>query len=98
MTWVLIVIGLIIVLGLVFFLVRKRREQQLEEKRVQAGELRQEASTTARQAEQARLAAEEQAERARKAQATAEERRREADELDPDVEVDDDAGDRGRTT
>jgi LPXTG-motif cell wall-anchored protein len=91
MTWVLIVIGVIIVLGLVYFLVRKRREQQLEENRAQAGELRQTADTRERKAEQARLAAEEQAERARKEQAAADEHRRQAAEVDPDVDTDDDS-------
>ena len=79
---------MIVVFGLGYYLVRKRQEQQLEEKRAEAGQLRQEADTSARRAEQAKLQAEEQAERARKEQEAADERRRQAAEID-DVDTDD---------
>jgi uncharacterized protein HemX len=90
---VLIVIAAIVVIGVVLYLGKRRREAQLEERRVEAGERRDLAETKAREAEQARLAAEEQAARARAREAEAEAHRREADELDPDVDVDADADD-----
>ena len=91
---VLIVIAAIVVLGVGWYVVRQRQAQQLEERRVEAGEQRSLADTKAREAEQARLAAEEQAERARARQVEAEELRRQADDVDPDVDLDaDDATD-----
>ena len=97
---VLIVIAAIVVIGVVLYFGKQRREAQLEERRVEAGERRDLADTKAREAEQARLAAEEQAERARAREAEAESHRREADELDPDVDVrrrPDDVDERART-
>ena len=85
---VLIVIGVIVVLAVGWYMARQRQAQQLEERRVEAGEQRSLADTKAREAEQARLAAEEQAERARSRQDEAEELRRQADDVDPDVDVD----------
>ena len=83
---VVIVIAVIVVLAVGAYILRQRQAQQLEERRVEAGEQRSLADTKARQAEQARLAAEEQAERARAREAEAEELRHQADEVDPDVE------------
>ena len=98
---VLIVVALLIIAGLALA-ARKRSEAQLEERRDVARGHREEAGAQASRAEQARREAEEEAERARREQQSAEERadlarrqeeaaedlRRRADEVDPDVEVD----------
>ena len=94
-TTAVVLIGLALIFLAVagFVVYRRQQEQKLEEKRTEAGELRQEADTRARKAEQARLQAEEQADRARKEQEAAEERRRQAAEVDPDIDTDaEDAG------
>lgn len=97
----LIVVALLI-LGGIALAARKRRDAQLEEQREVARGHRDEAEAQASNAEQARLEAEEQAARARREQEAAEERaelarrqeeaaadlRRRADEVDPDVGVD----------
>ena len=98
---ILIVVALLILAGIALAM-RKRRDAQLEERRDVARGHREEADAQARNAEQARLEAEEQAERARRQQEAAEEQaegarqreeaaedlRRRADEVDPDVSVD----------
>ena len=68
------------------FLARRQRERQLEQRRAEAREHREQADMKARKAEQARLAAEEQADRARKEQAAAEQHRQLAQQIDPDIE------------
>lgn len=84
---VILIVAALAVLAGVFAAMRKRRETELEERRVEARSHREEAEATARHAEQARLEAEEQAERARREQDAAEALRRQADEVDPDVDV-----------
>jgi FtsZ-interacting cell division protein ZipA len=98
---ILIVVALLI-LGGIALAMRKRREAQLEEQREVARGHREEAGAQARKAEQARVEAEEEAARARRQQEAAEEQaelarrqeraaedlRRRADEVDPDVVVD----------
>ena len=84
---VLIVVALIVVAG-IMIAARKRRDAQLEERRAEARDHREDADATARRAEQARLEAQEQADRARKQQEAADDLRRRADEVDPDVTVD----------
>ena len=84
---VLLVVALLVVAGIIIA-ARKRRDAQLEERRVEAREHREDADATARRAEQARLEAEEKADRARKQQEAADDLRRRADEVDPDVTVD----------
>jgi uncharacterized protein HemX len=82
---ILIVVAVIVVLAAVAFVARRQRSRQLDQKRVEASEHREQADTRARKAEQARLAAEEQSDRARKEQTAAEEHRQQAQEIDPDV-------------
>jgi C4-dicarboxylate-specific signal transduction histidine kinase len=83
---VLIIVAVIVVLGAVAFVARRQRARQLDQKRLEAREHREQADTRDRKAEQARLAAEEQADRARKEQTAAEEHRQQAEKIDPDVE------------
>ena len=83
---ILIVVAVIVVLAVVAFLVIRQRARQLDQKRVEAREHREQADTSGRKSEQAPLAAEEQADRARKEQTAAEEHRQQAQEIDPDVE------------
>jgi cell division protein FtsL len=83
---ILIVVAVIVVLAAVALVARRRRARQLDQKRVEASEHREQADTRGRKAEQARLAAEEQTDRARKEQAAAEEHRQQAREIDPDVD------------
>jgi C4-dicarboxylate-specific signal transduction histidine kinase len=82
---ILIVVAVIVVLAVVAFFARRQRARQLDQKRLEASEHREQADTRGRKAEQARLAAEEQADRARKEQTAAEEHRQQAEEIDPDV-------------
>lgn len=85
---VVLVLAALLVIGGVMVGARKRRDAQLEERRVEAQGHREEANATARRAELAKLEAKEQAERAdREAEAAAELRQR-ADEVDPDVDQD----------
>jgi FtsZ-interacting cell division protein ZipA len=83
---ILIVVAVIDVLAAVGFVARRQRTRQLDQKRDEAREHREQADTRGRKAEQARLAAEEQTERARKEQTAAEEHRQQSQEIDPDVE------------
>ena len=83
---VLIVAGVIILLALVWFGVRRAREGRVESRRVEAGELRREAQTKAQRADERQRIAEEQAEQARREREAAEARLERADDVDPDVE------------
>jgi uncharacterized protein HemX len=84
--WIIVLVAVaIIIVGGIVFAGRQRREAQLEERRVEAQGHREEASSKARRAEQARLQAEEQAERAERERAEAEQLERKAAEIDPDV-------------
>ena len=86
--WViaLIVIGAVVLVALLVLAGRRGRERQLESKRSEATELRQEAGVRARRAEERAALAEEQAERARQERAAADATARRADEVDPDIE------------
>jgi len=102
---VLIVLAALVVLAIVWVLVRKQRERQLEGRREEAGELRQTAHTRGLEADQQKAEAEERAARARReaaaaehqaaraesARAEAEQHQRQAAEIDPDAEVESDA-------
>jgi cell division protein FtsL len=57
---ILIVVAVIVVLAAVALVARRQRARQLDQKRVEASEHREQADTRGRKAEQARLAAEEQ--------------------------------------
>ena len=88
-TWLIIVIvvAVVFVLALLFLAGTKGREKRLENRRAEAGELRGEAETSARRAEEREAVAEEQAERAREEREAAQSHARRADEIDPDVET-----------
>jgi Tfp pilus assembly protein PilO len=89
-TWIilLIIAGVILVLAIAYFASRRARERQLESKREDARELRSTAADQARRADERAALAEEQAEQARKERVQAEEQVRRADEVDPDVDLD----------
>jgi len=86
--WIVIAIGVLVVLGLVGFGMRRGREKA--QRREQAQELRQEADTRTRQAEEREQVAHEQQEQAREAHRVAAEVGARADQLDPDREAPDD--------
>jgi FtsZ-interacting cell division protein ZipA len=99
---VLIIIGAVILLALLFVGSRRMRDRKLEQKRVEAGELREQSEevaqrareredTARREAEQARRrqeAAEREAAQAQADRQMADEQARRADEIDPDRDVD----------
>jgi uncharacterized protein HemX len=86
--WIVIAIGVLVVLGLVGFGMRRGREKA--QRREQAQELRQQADTRTRQAEEREQVAHEQQEQAREAHRVAAEVGARADQLDPDREAPDD--------
>ena len=102
---VFIVLAALVVLLIVWMLVRKARERQLEGRREEAGELRQTARARGLEADQQKAQAEERAARARReaaaaehqaaraesARAEAEQHSREAAEVDPDADPDDES-------
>jgi hypothetical protein len=88
--WIILAVAVILAVSIGIVLYRKREEERREELRGQAQERREEARSVERRAEQERLAAEEHAERAEREAAAATAMQREADEVDPDVELEDD--------
>ena len=86
--WVilLIVLGIVVVLAIAYAAVRPGRDRRLDSKREEARELRTTAEVQANRADQRATLAEEDGERAE-----ADEQMRRADELDPDVDVQQDA-------
>jgi biopolymer transport protein ExbB/TolQ len=92
---VLIVIAAIVVVALIAYAATLQRTKRLEQRRVEAQDVRTEAQAKTRRAEQARLAAEEQAERARRDQQAAAELHEKANDIDPDVDDADQAPARG---
>jgi hypothetical protein len=98
---VVLVVAAVLIIGAIALAARKRSEAQLEERREVARGHREEAGAQARNAEQSRVEAEKEAERARqqqeaaeaqaeaarKREEAAEDLRRRADEVDPDVTV-----------
>jgi FtsZ-interacting cell division protein ZipA len=100
---VFIVIGVLILVAVLVFGGRRARERKLEQRRVEAGELRTQSEEVAQRAEQREEAARREAEQARRRQEAAEkeasqaqadrqmadEQARRADEIDPDAQTDD---------
>jgi Flp pilus assembly protein TadB len=84
--WIVIAVAAILLVGLVIFGGRRARERQIENKRVEAHELRQEADMRARRAEERELVAQEQAEQAQRERSGAEEAAERARRVDPDVD------------
>jgi FtsZ-interacting cell division protein ZipA len=80
---VLIVVGVLILIGL-FLAGRKRQEQRLESRRVEAGGHRDEAELRGARAQRAEAEAREQSLRAERERAAAEEHAERAREVDPD--------------
>ena len=87
-TWLIIVIIVvaIVVIGVLAWAATRGRQRRLESKRVEAGELRQEAQSRAQRADERQALAEEQAEQARRERVEAESRLERADEVDPDTD------------
>jgi uncharacterized protein HemX len=85
--WIVIAIGVLIVLGLVVFGMRRGREKA--QRREQAQQLRQEADTRTQQALERERVAEEQAKQARESRRVAAEVGARADQIDPDRETSD---------
>ena len=83
--WVLIAIGVLVVLGVVIFGMKRNRE--MTQRRAQAQELRQEADTRTQQAEERERVAEEQVRQAKEARKVAAEVGARADHIDPDSET-----------
>jgi Flp pilus assembly protein TadB len=84
--WIVIAVAAVLLIGLVVFAGPRARDRRVENKRVEAQELRQEAKMRARRAEERELVAQEQAEQARRERSGAEEAAERARRVDPDVD------------
>ena len=84
--WIVIAVAAVLLVGLVIFAGRRARDRRIENKRVEARELRQEAEMRGRSAEERELVAQEQAEQAQRERRGAEEAAERARRVDPDVE------------
>ena len=84
--WIVIIAAAVIVVLLLLWAATRGRQRRLETKRLEAGELRQEAELRARRADERQALAEEQAEAARRERVEAESRLERADQVDPDVD------------
>lgn len=92
----MIVIALAVVVIAIFFAIRRGREKRVEQKRIEAGQLRDEAEERLARAGQREAVAQQEGERARRERAAAEDAVRRAEDVDPDVpSIDEDPG-RGR--
>lgn len=87
-TWLIVVIALaaVVGVGLVIWALERGRSRKLQERRVEAGEHREQSELRALQARERREAAEEEIERSEREQAVAQAHARRADELDPDMD------------
>jgi FtsZ-interacting cell division protein ZipA len=83
---ILIVIGAVVLLGLLWLGSRRARGRQLEQKRVEAGELRTQSVETAERAQVREETARKEAAQAAADREMAEEKARRADEIDPDTD------------
>jgi hypothetical protein len=93
---VLIVLAAVVLAAIAWTLAKKGREQRMESRREEAGELRQTARSHQLEAEREEAEARARAERAQQAKAEAAEHEQRAAELDPDS--DDDHSSNGRVT
>ncbi len=84
--WIVIAVAAVLLVGLVIFAGRRARDRRIENKRVEARELRQEAEMRGRRAEERELVAQEQAEQAQRERRGAEEAAERARRVDPDVD------------
>jgi Flp pilus assembly protein TadB len=86
--WIIIAaIGVAIAIVIAFLIERRsRRERQLEERRVEAGEHREKAELQALRAKEREDAARDELDRAERERAAAHAYTRRADEIDPDLE------------
>ncbi|MBA2614893.1 MAG: hypothetical protein H0U90_03815 [Actinobacteria bacterium] len=84
--WLLIIVGALLLVGIIIVGGRQARTKRLDTKRGEASELRQDAQTQSRRAEERQALAEEQAERARAERQEADARLERADKVDPDVD------------
>lgn len=82
----LIVLGVLLLVGIIIVGGRRTQERRLEGKREEASELRDDAQTRARRAEEREALAQEQAERAKEERLAADEQLQRADKVDPDVD------------
>jgi Flp pilus assembly protein TadB len=84
--WIVIAVAAVLLVGLVIFAGRRARDRRIENKRVEARELRQEAEMRTRRADERELVAQEQAEQAQRERSGAEEAAERARRVDPDVD------------
>jgi FtsZ-interacting cell division protein ZipA len=92
--WLLIILGVLLLVGIIVVGGRSARERKLETRRAEATNLRAEAQQQSERAAHREQLAAEEADRARREREAAEARAARADELDPDVDVSEDASDR----
>jgi Flp pilus assembly protein TadB len=79
-------VAVVVIVGVIFWSARRARERQLESKRNEARELRQQAEAKTQRAERRASVADELTDRARVEQQEAQVAARRADEVDPDVD------------
>jgi Flp pilus assembly protein TadB len=84
--WIVIAVAVVVIVGLIVWSARRARERQLESKRNEARELRQEAEAKTQRAVRRASIADELADRAHVERQEAEVAARRADDVDPDVD------------
>jgi hypothetical protein len=84
--WIVIAIGAVLLVLILVLAARRANERRIATKRVEAGELRQQAESRSRRADERQAIAQEQAEEARLERLRAEEAAQRASRVDPDVD------------
>jgi flagellar biosynthesis/type III secretory pathway M-ring protein FliF/YscJ len=87
--WILIAVGAIVFVVGVVLANKRARDRQLEQSRAEASELRQEAEERYSEAGRREAVAEQEALRARREREAADEALRRAEDVDPDVDLED---------